>query len=361
MTPILTLNARSNVMLDVLKDEFGLRPDQMRREIAILHAELLSILSSKNIDYASLRSALTPSMNRHEAAFLFDSQAFESGLYGRETFNCLLPLLDQRSTQSILHGDLIGRDQQLIFDILRESVSWSRSFTFQHSTQIYCVYVNSLTEQQLERICTGLQSCPAYLGYIDTTFASRAKVFLSTTLSSFIVKKGQTLIIGHEDDRSNEENINITFYLLEDFGHKLVSLQDQYFSIFLAYKIERPAFNHLEADTELSLNAISDEIVLFEGFDVVLEEAKYQYLLDAKHGKLRQAGLDDVGKDKIAALIQAKLNANYIYNLAYLEAHDLMKFNLLIELPRPAGYPARLTAALQYIPKKRELRVITLY
>ena len=52
MTPILTLNARSNVMLDVIKDEFGLRPDQMRREIAILHAELLSILSSKNIDYA---------------------------------------------------------------------------------------------------------------------------------------------------------------------------------------------------------------------------------------------------------------------------------------------------------------------
>lgn len=348
-------------MLEVIRDEFGLSPEQMRREIAVLQADLLSILRSKSIDYTLLRSALTPSIDRHEAAFLFDSQAFDSNLYGRETFNYLLPLLDPRSTQSILHGDLIGRDQHLIFEILQESVTWARPFTFRHSTLIYCVYVNSLTEPQLERIRTGLRSCPAYLGYVNTTFDSRAKFFLSTTLSSFIVKKGRTLIIGHEDDRSNDENVNITFYPLEDFGHKLVSLQDQYFSIFLAYKIERPAFNHFEADTELSLNAISDEVVLFEGFDVVLEEAKYQYLLDAKHGKLRQAGLGDAARETIAALIQEKLNANYIYNLAYLEEHNVMKFNLQIQVPRPIGYPARLTAALEYIPKKRVLRVITLH
>jgi hypothetical protein len=143
MTPILTLNTRSHVMLEVIRDEFGLRPEQMRREIAALHADLLSILRSKNIDYTSLRSALTPSTDRHEAAFLFDSQAFDSGMYGRETFNCLLPLLDRCSTQSILHGDLLGRDQQLIGEILQESVTWARAFTFRYSTQIYCVYVNS--------------------------------------------------------------------------------------------------------------------------------------------------------------------------------------------------------------------------
>ena len=292
---------------------------------------------------------------------MFDSQAFDSGLYGRETFNCFLPLLDPRSTHSILHGDLIGDDQKLIYEILRESVVWSRSFTFRHSTQIYCVYVNSLTDAQLDRLRTGLQSSPAYLGFIPTTFASRAKFFLSTTLSSFIVKKGRTLIIGHEDDRSNVENVNITFYPLEDYGHRLVSLQGQYFSLFLAYKIERPTFNHVEADTEFSINAISDEVVLFDGFDVVLDAAKYQYLLSAKRGKLRQAGLDDVGREKIAELIQTKLNANYIYNLTYLEEHDVMKFNILIEVPHPSGYPARLTAALEYMPGRRALRVITLH
>lgn len=361
MIPILTLNTRSHMMLEVIRDEFDLKPEQIRREISILHTELISVLYAKGIDYTELRSALTPSMDRYEAAFLFNSQGFESGLYGRETFNWLLPLLDPKSTLSILHGDLIGNDQQLIFEILRESVTWSRSFTFRHSSLIYCVYVNSLTKLQFERICVGLTSCPAYLGFIDATFASRAKFFLSITLSSFIVKKGQTLIIGHEDDRSNDENVNITFYPLEDFGHRLVSLQGQYFSIFLAYKIERPAINHLEADTEFSLNAISDKVVLFEGFEVVLNEEKYQYLLNAKHGKLRQAGLTDVGREDVAAFIQAKLSANYIYNLTYLEEHDVMKFNLLLEIPRPYGYPARLTVALEYIPENRALRVITLH
>lgn len=361
MTTILTLNTRSHVMLEVIRDEFGLKPEQMRREIATLHTELLSVLRSKGIEYTALRSALTPSMDRQEAAFLFDSQGFESGLYGRETFNWILPLLDSRATQSILHGDLIGNDQPLIFEILRESVVWSQPFTFRHSTQIYCVYINSLTEPQVERLRVGLAACHAYLGFIDTTFSCRAKFFLSTTLSTFIVKKGQSLIVGHEDDRSNDENINITFYPLEAFGHKLLSLQGQYFSIFLAYKIERPVFNHLETDTELSLNAISDEVVLFDGFDVVLDEPKYQYLLNAKGGKLRQAGLTDAGREEVSALIRAKLSANYIYNLTYLEEHDVMKFNLLIEVPRRIGYPARLTAVLEYIPGKKALRVITLH
>jgi hypothetical protein len=360
MTTIFTLNTRSHVMLEVIRDEFELKPEQMRREIAALHTELLSVFRSKGIVYTDLRSALTPSTDRYEAAFLFDAHAFDSGLYGRETFNWILPLLDPRSTQSILHGDLDGNDQRLIFEILRESVAWSRSFTFRHSTQIYCVYINSLTMPQLERLRVGLVACPAYLGFIDTTFSCRAKVLLSTTLSSFIVKKGQSLIVGHEDDRSNDENVNITFYPLQDFGHRLFSLQAQYFSIFLAYKIERPAFNHLEADTELSLNAISDEVILFDGFDVVLDEAKYQYLLNAKSGKLRQAGLTDVGREQLAELIRAKLTANYIYNLTYLEEHDVMKFNLLIEVPRRSGYPARLTAALEYIPGSKSLRVITL-
>lgn len=361
MTTILTLNTRSHVMLEVVKDQFGLKPDQMRREIATLHTELLSVLHSKGIEYTALRSALTPSMDRYEAAFLFDSQGFDSGLYGRETFNWILPLLDPRSTQSILHGDLIGNDQRLIFEILLESVVWSRSFTFRHSTQIYCVYINSLTALQLERLQVGLGACPAYLGFINTTFSCRAKIFLSTTLSSFIVKKGQNLIVSHEDDRSNDENINITFYPLQDFGHKLLSLQGQYFATFLAYKIERPAFNHLEADTELSLNAISDEVILFDGFDVVLDEKKYLYLLNAKGGKLRKAGLTDAGREEIATLIREKLSANYIYNLTYLEEHDVMKFNLLIEVPRRSGYPARLTAALEYIPGRKALRVITLH
>jgi len=65
-------------------------------------------------------------------------------------------------------------------------------------------------------------------------------------------------------------------------------------------------------------------------------------------------------RETIEALIKSKLNGNYIYNLHYNE-YNVMKFNILIEVERPAGFPARLLAALEYIPSRKCLRVITLY
>lgn len=361
MQPIFTLNSRSHVMLEVLRDHFGIAAPRMRREIQALHRELISILGTKGIDYNSLRAALVPSMDRQEAAFIFDSTAFDSGLYGRETFNHVLPLLDPRSTQSILVGDLLGDDQRLIFDILCESMVLSRSFTFKHSTLLYCVYINNLSDAALRRLHEGLATCQAYIGHIPATFGSRAKTYTSLSVGSFILKKGKTLVVAHEDDRPNSENINITFYPLEDFGYKVASLQSHYFSIFLAFKIERPTFKGFEVDTELALNAISDQVALFDGFTVLLDEAKHGYLINEKLGKLEKAGLATADREYIAALIQSQLCANYIYNLIYLEEHDVMKFNIMLEIKRTGGYPTRMTAVLEYLPAKQALRVITFH
>lgn len=60
-------------------------------------------------------------------------------------------------------------------------------------------------------------------------------------------------------------------------------------------------------------------------------------------------------------MIQSQLSANYIYNLTYLEDHDVIKFNLMLEVAREDGYPTRLTAVLEYLPSSRTLRVITLH
>jgi hypothetical protein len=359
--PIHTLDARNHILLSVLREHFGLSTQSLRREIQRLHRDLIAILESKSIEYDALRSALVPSMDRQEAAFIFDSTAFESGLYGRETFNYILPLLEPKSTQSILHGDLLGDDQQLIFEILRESMTLSRSLLFKHATLLYAVYINNLSDAAMKRLHDGLATCPAYIGHIPTTFSSRAKTYLSTTVGSFVLKKGKTLIVAHEGDRPNHENINITFYPLEEFGYKVASLQSDYFAMFLAFKIERPTFKGFESDTEFGLNAISDDVSLFESFTVLLEEAKHGYLINEKLGKLRQAGLANADRDQIANLIQSKLSANYIYNLTYLEEHDVAKFNIMLEVPHSTGYPTRLTAALEYLPEKQVLRVITLH
>lgn len=333
----------------------------MYREIQQLHEELIEILNSKGIKYESLRAALVPVMDRQEAAFIFDSAAFDSGLYGREAFTQVLPLLEPKATQSLLVGDLLGDDQRLVVEILCESMILARSFTFKHSNLLYCVYINNLSDAALRRLHQGLTRCPAYLGYIPTTFGSRAKTYVSLSVGNLVLKSGKTLIVAHEDDRDYSENINITLHPLEDFDYKVASLQDTYFSIFLAFKIERPSFEGFQIDTELSLNAISDEVALFDNFTVLLDEAKHGYLINKKLGKLRKAGLDATEREYIAALIQSQLSANYIYNLTYLEAHDVMKFNIMLEVQRSSGYPTRMTAVLEYRPTEQTLRVITLH
>lgn len=348
-------------MLEVLRDHYGIVGARMKHEIQNMHRQLVEILATKKIDYNRLRSALVPGMDKHEALFIFDSRETGSGLYGRDVFNELLPLLDPRTTQSILVGDLLGDDQRLIADILRESMILARSFTFRHATLLYGVYINNLTDAALNRLREGLGTYKAYLGYIPTTFMSRAKIYVSTSMAGFVLKKGKTLIMAHEGDRPNTENINITMYKLEQYGYKVVSLQSDYFSIFLTYKIERPTYGVDETDTEIALNAISERVLALEDFTVLLDESKHSYLINQKLGKLHQAGLATIDRAQIEAVIQAKITASYIYNLKYLEEHNVMTFNIMLEIGRSDGHPTRLTAALEYKPEQKTLRVVTLH
>ncbi len=344
-----------------MRDAFKITPPRMQKEIQAMHQEVVRILAEKGIKYENLRSGLVPNLDKNEAAFIFDSEAIESSGYGREVFKRLLPLLEPRSTQSVLCGDLLGNDQDLILEILRESMVLTRSFTFKHGTSLFAVYINNLSKVRLSQIHQELASFSAYLSYIPTTFSSRAKTLLSMSMANVFLKHGKTILVGHEDDRPNHENINITDFPLEDFGYKVVSLQSIYFGIFLSFKIERPVFGEFEVDSEMSLNAISNDITRLEEFTVLLEEAKHGYLINQKLGKLTKAGLADADRDRIALLIQSKMSANYIYNLTYLEDSDTMKFNLLIEVDRVDGYPTRMLAALEYIPNTKTLRVITFY
>lgn len=361
MHPIYTVNSRSHVMLEILRGHFGIAETRMRNEIQRMHRELIDILADKGIEYAGLRSALVPSMDKGEAIFLFDKRMIESGLYGREIFNQILPLLDSRTTQSILVGDLIGNKQHLIYEILRESIILSRTYAFNKSTDIYGVYINNLSNYAISRINNGLSSYPSYIGCIPTAFQSHAKIYVSTTMAGFLLKKGKTLILSHENDRSNNENINITFYNLEQYGYEIASLQGFYFSIFLTYKIERPVFDIDTTDIEIALNSISNNVHSFNEFDIILDESKYGYIINEKFGKIKKAGLAKADRAAIKNLIKQKINNSYIYNLVYLQEHNVIKFNIMLEVKHRDGYPTRMIAVLEYLPEKKSLRIISIH
>lgn len=198
-------------MLEVVRDIFDISIPRMHQEIRAMHAHLLGALQLKQIEYANLKPALIPSIDRNEAGFLFDSQEINSW-YGYAVAEQIIPLLDKRTTQSILCGDLLGDNQETIFDILNEHMVLARSFEFIHGTGIYCVYLNNLSDAAIKRIHEGLCNYGPYLGYLPATYQTRAKTYLSTTLVNSCVKYRDTILMGHEDDRPDSEDVNMTGY-----------------------------------------------------------------------------------------------------------------------------------------------------
>lgn len=360
--PIFTLNARGNVMLEVIRDYFKLTTPIMHREIQGIHIETQETLALKGIQYDKLKSALVPSSKSNEACFIFDTQLIDSSWYGLEVAKVMLPLYDKRTTQCVLCGDFVGNDQKLIFDILQESLVLSRSFEFIHGSLLYCVYINNISKSSLLEFHQSLIKFPAYVGYIPTTFSSRAKTYLSTILVNSFLKHRNQVIMGHEDDRPNSDNVNLIGYPFEELGYDVVSLQLSHYDLFLGYKIERAVVSGFEVDTEMSLTAVSNNTLPLESCTVHIDEAKHQYLISQKNGKLHKAGISELERIDLTNLIKEKIEASYIYNLSYLKDHDVIKFNIMLEIPREDdGYPTRLVAALEFKPQKKLLRLITLH
>lgn len=360
--PIFTLDARDNVMLEVTRDYFELNSEVMHREIQAMHVEAQRLLATKGVAYAQLKPALVPATDRNEAAFIFDSRQTDSDWYGYEVAKVVLPLLDKRTTQSVLCGDLLSGSQELIFGLLNEFMVLAHSFEFIHGSVLYCVYLNNLSDAAPQNLHEGLTLYPAYLGYVPATFQTRAKTYLSTTLVNSFLKHRDVVIMGHEDDVSNDEDVNMRGYPFAEFGYRVRSLQSMYYDLFLSFKIERAVYPGFEIDTEMSLNAVSRHIIPLSDCTVQLEEAKHEYLKSNKMGKLEKAGIAAFSREELAALIKTKIAGSYIYNMAFLETHNVIKFNLVVEVPRQGkGYPTRLLVALEYNPTGKMLRVITLH
>lgn len=361
---IFTLNARGNCFFEVTQKYYNLSSVDFRNFLRINFDEFLHALKVSEVNYSDLRNALTPTVDRWDAGFLFDSTLVDSSVYGRKILYNILGLLNKKTTQSLMVGDLISRrlSQDHIQKFILESLITDREIKFPHSTGIFCVYLNNMTINDLQRINDGLKNYDPYLGYVPCRFESRIKTFLSSTLINTFVKKDNVLILAHEDDRPNEENINISIFPFEEFGYSIKSIQNAYFTNYLSYKIERSIFEGFESDTEFSLNAISDEIIPFSECNLLIDDSKFTYIRTHKTGKLETAGVIGLNKKQFIQLLKAKLRHNYIYDLKYLSEHDTSTFNIIIEVDKEnSKYPTKLNVVMEYKPQKKILRLITIY
>lgn len=212
----------------------------------------------------------------------------------------------------------------------------------------------------LNNFDAGLKNYKPYVGYIDVTFSSFMKQHASLSLVNTFIKHKSIVICEHEDDRKNCENINMSGYAFEKNNYTCISLQSSFFGVFLSYKIERPIFDGFKKDMDFSLNAISRNVMSINDFFVEIDEKKLTYLRENKTARMKKSGLIDFNSSEIESLIRNKIASNYIYNLTYLKQYETMKFNILIEKELGSNERIRIMVALEYIPTKKTLRLITM-
>ena len=86
-----TLEARGNILLEVVKGRFHVGDSAMHRLIWRTADELTRMLEQKGVRYSELKLALVPQIAKSEIALFFDRASIESGSYGWQVHARILP------------------------------------------------------------------------------------------------------------------------------------------------------------------------------------------------------------------------------------------------------------------------------
>ncbi len=153
-----------------------------------------------------------------------------------------MPLLDLKTTQCMLWGDIINHNPQQTLSILRHSIKPKPRYLENiYATQLFCIYVNNLSEKKIIDIHSALINKKAYVGHIPASYFSPGKALLSTSsLTQTFLKFSNILIMPHPNDMPYSEDENILAFDFSQFGYTCRHIPEVYYSLFLTFKIERP-------------------------------------------------------------------------------------------------------------------------
>lgn len=366
---IYTFNNRGYIGFSVMKQCFEMSDEDVYREITEEHKILLKRLDMKGISYIDLKGALIPNQekDKYETCLIIDSNQIQSSGYGRYVFEHLIPFLDGASTYSILHGDYIdivngGKEVQIqLKKAMEQGLHRYNDSKYQYSGQYYLIYFNRLTNTQRTRIVEGLEKYPWFTGYVDVTYNSSFKSYISCILSNLAVKYKKKIIAPHPSDYREEDNVNMLGYPFEENGFDYISIDELSFHPFLSYKIERISSDR--EDVGFSFNALFPK---FDGLDKIrlgIKDEKWdKYLVDKVEGKgkiLESLGYKEIEKERFIKTIYSKICSNYLYNLRKNEYGDYL-FNVCIELETVNGNMRKTMVALKYLPNSGEMYVNTI-
>lgn len=366
---IYTFNAYGFLLYPVMKSFFELSDIKVYQDIRSGFELLQKQLSIKDISYDDLKGALIPNQDsdKKEICLVIDAMQVDDLDYGRYVFDKLIPLLDKKSTYSILCGDYVDILQRLqdsqtyLYSALNEVLERSNVFEYKHSNQYFLIYFNRLSSTQQRKIVEGICQYPWFTGVADLTYSSRFKTYCSLILTSVCIKNRGKIIASHPSDYMDDENVNMRGFPFEENGYTFYSINEDSFGSFLSYKIEKHVSD--KTDVSFSFNALFPKFNSIEKIDLkILDEKWFLYLTDRESGKgklLETLGYGPEKKEDFQRAIFRQIREKYIYNLRQNEYGDLM-FNVCVELPTVDKSLRRTTIALKYLPEKGEISVITI-
>ena len=157
------------------------------------------MLGRRGIDYADLKSALVPRIDRAEIALLFDRMSIESAAYGWQIHERIIPLLRPIGSHSVLHGDLgtetAAADEWVLTALQFHLQPSGNPFQLVESNQIFCVYLNNVSARFRRTLHDSLRGYRPYIGHADTTYGSQFKAYLSETLVPAYLKHDRIIRI----------------------------------------------------------------------------------------------------------------------------------------------------------------------
>ncbi len=361
---IYTLDAANCFLLPVTSDYLGLTDKQCAKVIINSLVELKRILKQKGVEYEDLKASLIPVhsfKDGQEIAFIFDASLINARDYGNVIFDALIPALNKESKYSILCGDIITTKLPPVEakKILFENLNLIHKSCYKSPAQYFVVYFNKLTKAQLATIVEALSSLKFFTGYVDVSFSSPLKTILSLSLGNLGIKYKNKIILSHESDRDDFENVNLRGYGFEENGFTVISINETLFNLFLSYKIVS-MFPDAD-DLKYSLLAISKEYLPVLDLPVKVPEGKLSYIKKDKSHAIKYLNSGNITEKELEYWITNSIKRSYLYNLEYVEEHDTIKFNIIAEQNNKQSVMCKVLVALKYIKETKKLQIVSMY
>jgi len=278
-----TIEARSNMMFNVMKDHFKLSYESIGEDIRSQFHIMKEELDNKNISYPKLKNTLTPQKSKKDICLVFDTTFIDDTWYGHTIFKKYFPIITTYSGVCIFEGDFIASNEhqkRIFHEISKHLIKLNHSI-FKNSCQYYLVYITNLTNNRINKLIDGLKSEQIFTGYFDFTYSSLLKTYISNIIGQRYFMHNNAVVMSMTEDYNNE-NINTIGYDFDKYGVKIISISNINYITFLTYKIERPYTNFDISDQLFSLSAISNIALPLKNFRIIIDDNKYQYLKTKK-------------------------------------------------------------------------------